>query len=90
MKANTLFIKLTYELTIFRSLSRNYQFGFTENKDILNGIAIWTLPTPVVFILNSTSYTYNLIHIVNEKNELIDFNVQTIMDNVTSGKLEVY
>jgi hypothetical protein len=55
---------------------------------LLNGIAIWSLKTPVLFILNTTNFKYGLVYFDNttEPSES-DFN--DVLNSLKSGKIEV-
>ena len=79
-----------YSKTQKRKYQKEFQFGFTENNDLLNGIAIWTLPRPILFILNTTSYQYALVNLLDSKNKVIEFEVENILNDVRENKLEWY
>lgn len=72
--------------------NKKFHFGYTENHDLLNGIAIWTLSCPVLFILNSTNYEYSLVDLIdyNNNNTVLDVDIDKILSNVTSGNLTVF
>jgi len=85
-------LKLTFNA--FSKLNRNinhndFQFGYVDNSDLLNGIAIWTLQTPLLFILNTTSYTYSLFDLIDEKNKaVLEIDIQEILDDIRLNKIE--
>ena len=88
-KANPVYWKFNYFLnkTIFK---RDFQFGYTDNHELLSGIAIWSLPSPIIFIFNSTSHMYSLIEVVNGTNEQIAIDIGQILNNIRERKLEVF
>lgn len=68
-----------------------FQFGFTENQDLLNGIAIWTLSCPTLFILNSTSYEYSLVDLIDyDDSSLLSVDIEKILNDVENFNLTVY
>lgn len=74
-----------------RNINHNdFQFGYVDNSDLLNGIAIWTLQTPLLFIFNTTSYTYSLFDLVDveTKKNLLDLDIQHLLDEVKLGNVE--
>ena len=68
---------------------KEFQFGYTDNNDLLSGIAIWSLSSPVLFIFNATSHTYSLIDVVDEKKQPILIDLDQILDGVRENKIEV-
>ena len=66
-----------------------FVFGYSENHDLISGIAIWSLPTPCLFILNTTSFTYNLVYFLDSNNQVKEVNIDKILDDFRNNKLEV-
>ena len=66
-----------------------FQFGYVDNSDLLNGIAIWTLPHPILMIFNTSSHQYSLVELLDEKNKVIDLDIEKIINDVKQNKLEV-
>lgn len=68
----------------------DFLFGYVDNSDLLSGIAIWTLQTPLLFVLNTSSYTYSMFDVIDaERKELLDVDFQEVLDKVRSGTVEV-
>lgn len=68
---------------------REFQFGFTENNELLSSIAIWSLESPVLFIFNSTSHQYALVEFLDSKNKIIEFDISKILDDIRDNRIEV-
>lgn len=73
---------------------KDFQFGYVDNSDLLNGIAIWTLPSPLLFIFNTSSYTYAFQEVVSNesgnKAAVIDLDIQELLDEIKLGRIEWY
>ncbi|CAF0717772.1 unnamed protein product [Brachionus calyciflorus] len=68
----------------------DFIFGYSENHDLINGIAIWSLSTPCLFIFNTTSYTYSIVYFLDRDNKVMDFSIDQILDDIKNNKLEIY
>lgn len=55
----------------------------------MNGIAIWTLPHPILFIFNTTSHQYSLVELLDENNKVIDLDIEKLINDIKQNKLEV-
>lgn len=60
-----------------------------DNSDLLNGIAIWTLPQPILFIFNTSTHQYCLVNLVDEKNKVIDLDIEILISDIRQNKIEV-
>lgn len=69
-------------------IKSEFQFGYTENSELLNGIALWTFKTPVLFALNTTSYEYTTFDVINEKGKA-KVNFEKIFSDIREKKIEV-
>jgi hypothetical protein len=78
-----------YSKTFRNSYHKEFHFGYSENIDLLSNIAIWSLSSPVLFVLNSTNYEYTLIDVVDEKNRMIDLDYDRILDDLRNNRLQV-
>jgi len=78
-----------YSKTFRNNYHKEFHFGYTENIDLLSNIAIWSLSSPVLFILNSTNYEYTLIDVVDEKNRMIDLDYDKLLDDLRNNRLQV-
>jgi hypothetical protein len=78
-----------YSKTFRNNYHKEFHFGYTENIDLLSNIAIWSLSSPVLFVLNSTNYEYTLIDVVDQKNRMIDLNYDQILDDLRNDRLKV-
>jgi hypothetical protein len=78
-----------YSKTFRNSYHKEFHFGYTENIDLLSNIAIWSLSSPVLFVLNSTNYEYTLIDVVDEKNRMIDLDYDRLLDDLRNNRLQV-
>jgi len=59
----------------------------------LNGIAIWTLPTPILFIFNTSSYQYAIQELISTETKtkaILDLDIQDLLDDIKLGKIEFY
>jgi hypothetical protein len=83
---------------IFKSYSKinrityknKFQFGYTENQDLLNGIAIWSLPCPILFILNTTSYEYSIVELIDPtNNSLLNIDIDKVIDKINHESINV-
>ncbi len=73
---------------------KEFQFGYTDNSDLLNGIAIWTLNTPIVFVYNVSSHTYNIIDLIetvspNNNRQLKYLDLKYLLKEIKENKFEV-
>lgn len=70
---------------------KEFQFGYVDRSDLLNGIAIWTLTAPLLFVFNTTAYTYSMFELIHESNlSLIDLNIHSILDDIRLNQIEFY
>lgn len=69
---------------------REFQFGFTDNHELLSGIAIWSLSMPSIFIFNTSSHMYSSIDIFNSTNDQILVDIDQILNDIRTQKMQVY
>ncbi len=67
--------------------SSDVQFAYTDNIDLLSGLAIWSLDTPVLFIFNTTNYKYGL---VDFNDTLSDDVIDQIIQDIRNSRIQVF
>jgi len=69
--------------------SREFQLCHTDNTELLSSLAIWTLNTPTLFALNTSSYQYALIDI-DAKQFLNDEILDKVLDDIREARIEFF
>ena len=58
---------------------------------MLNGVAIWSLPAPLLFIFNTSTYTYSVKDLIDEKSKvLFDLDISEVLNDIRNDKLEIH
>ena len=70
-------------------MQRNFQFGYTENHGLLSSIAVWELKAPVLFIFNTKTFTYALVDVIDNRNKMLDIDIDNILKDIRENKLTV-
>lgn len=79
-----------YSKTFKKQFRKEFQFGYTENDELLSSIAIWTLTSPVLFIFNSSSHQYALVEFLDKKNKIVEFDIAKILDDIRNHDIEFF
>jgi hypothetical protein len=56
---------------------------------LLNGVAIWKLYQPILFIFNTTSHQYSLVELLDERKKVIDLDIEKLLSDIKQNKFEV-
>ncbi len=70
-------------------LNRHFQFGYTENHALLSSIAVWELKPPVLFVLNTKTFKYALVDVIDNRNRMLDIDIDKILNDTRENKLIV-
>ncbi len=68
---------------------RHFQFGYTENHALLSSIAVWELKPPVLFILDTKTFKYALVDVIDARNRMLDIDIDKILNDTRENKLTV-
>ena len=55
----------------------------------MSNIAVWELRAPILFVFNTSSLSYALVDVIDEKNRMLDINIDEILNNTKQTKYEV-
>lgn len=70
---------------------KEFLFGYVDKSDLLNGVAIWSLPAPLLFIFNTSTYTYSVKDLIDEKSKvLFDLDISEVLNDIRNDKLEIH
>jgi hypothetical protein len=56
---------------------------------LLSSIAVWELKPPVLFVLNTKTFKYALVDVIDNRNRMLDIDIDKILNDTRENKLIV-